>query len=73
MPNTRDPGEDVTYSYFWLRHLGDGVPFVACRDSNGWWYMPGNGMAIEHQVMMQGAVLLGMVPRTVVGGGSIDH
>jgi hypothetical protein len=60
------------YGYFWFRHHKDGFTFIACReDDGGPWFMPGLGHPVSN---VEGyATLLGRVPRTVVGGGSIDQ
>ena len=63
---------DIAYGYYWFRHHADGSTFIACRDEgDGQWYMP----AIGHPVrdIERSATLLGAVPRSVVGGGSIDQ
>lgn len=60
------------YGYYWFRHHKDGSTFIACRDDeDGLWFMPGLGRPIED--IEASATLLGPVPRTVVGGGSIDQ
>jgi hypothetical protein len=60
------------YTYFWFRHHQDASTFIACRDDDdGLWYMPGVGVPIANPE--EHATLLGAVPRTVVGGGSIDQ
>lgn len=60
------------YGYYWWRHHEDGSTFVACRDEeDGLWYMPGLGHPIIQPELS--ATLLGAVPRSVVGGGSIDQ
>lgn len=63
---------DIDYGYYWFRHHSDGSMFIACRDEgDGLWYMPGLGAPIRDPE--RSATLLGKVPRTVVGGGSIDQ
>jgi hypothetical protein len=62
----------VDYGYYWFRHHKDGSIFIACRDeTDGLWYMPGVGHPIRD--IEHSATLLGQVPRTVVGGASIDQ
>ena len=59
------------YGYYWFRHHEDGSTFIACRDDDMCWYMPGVGVPIPDPE--KHATMLGKVPRTVVGGGSIDQ
>ena len=60
------------YGYYWFRHHDDASMFIACRDeSDGLWYIPAVGHPIRN---IEGhATKLGRVPRSIVGGGSIDQ
>jgi hypothetical protein len=63
---------EFDYGYYWFRHHADASTFIACRDmEDGRWYMCGLGHAIPN--IFEHATLLGAVPRTVWGGGSIDQ
>ena len=63
---------DDPYGYHWFRHDADGSTFIAVRDEeDGLWYMPGIGHPVTD--IEQHATMLGRVPRTVEGGGSIDQ
>ncbi len=57
--------------YFWFRHHGDASTFIACRDIDGYWYLPGLGQPIVG--IEANATLLGAVPRRVASGASIDQ
>ena len=60
------------YGYYWFRHHKDGSTFIALRDDeDGDWFMCGIGHPIHDP--QKYATLLGPVPRTVAGGGSIDQ
>lgn len=62
----------VPYGYYWFRHHEDASTFIACKDEgDGRWYMCGIGTPVADP--MRHATFLGAVPRTVVGGGSIDQ
>lgn len=66
--------DDIQYGYYWFRHHSDGSTFIACRDEgDGLWYMCAIGHPIRNPSLSQFATLLGPVPRSVVGGGSIDQ
>ena len=76
--STRMPSEsdsdaaDDTYGYYWWRHRSDGSTFIALRDEeDGNWYMPAIGEPVPN--IQEYATMLGEVPRTMVGGGSIDQ
>ena len=63
---------ETAYGYFWFRLHTDASTFVALRDDgDGLWYMPGFNQPIRD--IEADATLLGPVPRSVVGGGSIDQ
>ena len=65
--NTQD-----SYGYYWWRHHADGSTFIAVRDEqDGLWYMPALGHPIAD--IESYATMLGRVPRSVEGGGSIDQ
>lgn len=58
--------------YHWFRHHRDATVFIAFRDTESQlWFMCGVGHPIHDPALY--ATYLGMVPRTVVGGGSIDQ
>lgn len=62
----------IEYGYFWWRHHADASTFILLRDEeDNQWYMPGYETPVIHPE--RDATLLGAVPRTVVGGGSIDQ
>lgn len=66
--------EQDTYGYFWFRHHADGSTFIACRDAeDGEWYVPAIGHPIRPSTLEKYATMLGPVPRSVEGGGSIDQ
>jgi hypothetical protein len=65
---------DFGYGYFWFRDHRDGSTFIALRDEgSGHWFMPAVGHPILESAVMANSTLLGAVPRTVAGGGSIDQ
>ena len=72
MTKDADMSGYITPGYYWFRHHADDSTFIAiCDEETGYWYMPG----IDHPIdnIMNRATLLGRVPRSVEGGGSIDQ
>lgn len=62
------------YGYFWFRHRSDGSTFICVRDAeDGLFYMPALTQGFSLAAVEQHATLLGPVPRSVVGGGSVDQ
>jgi hypothetical protein len=56
--------------YYWFRHA-DGSTFIAHLDDDVDWFVPAVSRSIPD--IEEHATLLGLVPRVVVGGGSVDH
>lgn len=60
------------FSYWWFRNRVNGEPFIACRDNeSGNWFLAGLGFPVE--ITDRDAVMLGPVPRQIVGAGSVDN
>ena len=57
--------------HYWFRIRETGLTFIAYLDDDLQWYMLGQSEPVGDPEGF--ATMLGKVPRTVVGGGSIDQ